>query len=425
MGRKKYTQICLSDIITTKIYQFEKQEDFMSTVEIKNKYGALFDIIKSSLWGFSGQLEVDNKTFEEMEAHCILALPAAELSQMLLSEELRERWKCEVFRTVAFYTRYIHEQSALPIDVPYVILKGTSAAQYYPHPELREMGDIDIMVKREDFLKACSSLIENGYQEMPRRQDSGYIRHREFFKNGVLIEVHLYFAEFNNTFQSEYFDDLILKNINDSHLLPDLVNGLVLLEHINQHLEEGLGLRQIIDWMMFVERKLTDEKWKDFQIMAQKTGLEKLALVTTHMCEMYLGLSTRLWCATADPDLCSKMMDYILCCGNFGTKISNNKTGINVLSLIGSPLATLKLFQERGLVNWKAAHNHMIIRPFAWLYQIGRYLRRGFARNNAARQINEEYAFAKRRNYLLNSLGVKRYSKRVVIYKDGQYKKWN
>ena len=45
-------------------------------------------------------------------------------------------------------------------------------------------------------------------------------------------------------------------------MFPPLENGLVLLGHINQHLEEGLGLRQILDWALYVDKALDDDAWE-------------------------------------------------------------------------------------------------------------------------------------------------------------------
>ena len=87
----------------------------------------------------------------------------------------------------------------------------------------------------------------------------------EFFKNGVSVEIHRFFASLNDPNHAKLLDDQIIENINSSHVLPDKVNGLVLLEHISQHLESGLGLRQIIDWMMFVNQCLPDEYWPGYK----------------------------------------------------------------------------------------------------------------------------------------------------------------
>ena len=52
--------------------------------------------------------------------------------------------------------------------------------------------------------------------------------------------------------------------------------------------------------------------WPEFNELVQKTGLEKLTITVTKMCEMYLGLSPRKWCAEADDSLCTQLMEYIM-----------------------------------------------------------------------------------------------------------------
>ena len=171
------------------------------------------------------------------------------------------------------------------------------------------------------------------------------------------------------------------------------MNGLVLLEHISQHLEHGLGLRQIIDWMMFIEKCLPDEKWPEFEPMAENIGLKNLAIIAARMCEIYLGLPERQWCADADKALCGHLMNYVLDSGNFGKKWNGaEKTGENVFASATTPMATVRLLQERGVVNWPAVQKYRFLRPFAWIYQAFRYVSRGFSRENASKKLNNEYS---------------------------------
>ena len=62
-----------------------------------------------------------------------------------MSGELRRMWQAAVLQVLTFNAQCDYTEARLPVSVPYVILKGTSAAQYYPSPQLRTMGDIDIM----------------------------------------------------------------------------------------------------------------------------------------------------------------------------------------------------------------------------------------------------------------------------------------
>lgn len=376
------------------------------------------NLIKMAFWN-TGTASVDASVFEEMKRHAIAAIPASVLVRLDMSSELLGKWNSTVLQQVAYYCHNKYQQDTLPISVPYVILKGTTAAQYYPHPEYRSMGDIDIMTKHEDFDLAYSQLIENGYQlEKNNEREKGIV------KNGVMVELHHYFASLNDPKQAAYLDELIIENINDTHILPDMINGLVLLEHVSQHLENGLGLRQILDWMMFVDKCLPDEKWPEFQEMVQKIGLKQLAIVVTQMCILYMGLPARKWCAEAEPDLCEQLMEYVLASGNFGNKQTDvGAITENVFARSRTPRSAFALFQDRGLVNWKATRQYKIFRSFAWLYQMGRYVVMGVRSKQSPGQIIGEYRDARRRNAMFDALGVKQVAKGLVVYRNGEYVK--
>lgn len=389
----------------------------MSNKDMNNtEMNKLFDLLKLSLWD-EGSATADEHIFDEMNRQTIAALPAAHLSLLGLPPELARKWKQHVFQQIVFNSQYQYIQSALPITVPYVILKGTAAAKYYPHPEFRTMGDIDIMTRREDVDKAYQELIHNGYQHI-----SALNREISVEKNGIVIELHRRFASLNDPEQAKYLDDLLIEHINPSHTLPDPVNGIVLLEHVSQHLEDGLGLRQIIDWMMFVDRCLPDEKWPEFYSMVKNIGLEKLAVVITKMCEVYLGLPQREWCAGADMNLCRQLMDYVLNSGNFGNKrTTDDAISTNVFAHAITFKTAFTLLQNQGLVNWNVAQKYKVLRPFAWIYQAMRYAARGLKRDQAFSKINSEYSEAKKRNAMFKALGVKMKSKGIAVLKDGTY----
>lgn len=378
----------------------------------------LLSVIQSSIWG-KGTALADESVFVEMKQHSIAGLFAQCLSSAIILPELKKEWQQYILQQVSYFTRYKYEQNHLPLTVPYVILKGTSAAKYYSHPEYRTMGDIDIMTRREDYDIACKQLIENGFRIV---QD--IYKEITLVKKGITIDLHRQFASLNNLDYVKYLDDLIIENINSSHILPDMLNGLVLLEHINQHLESGIGLRQIIDWMMFVNKCLPDDKWNEFEILVNSIGLKKLAIITTYMCEKYLGLPHREWCAKADETLSAQLMDYILSCGNFGSKRkSDEDISENVFARASSLKSTFKLLQKQGLLNWKAINKYRFLKPFAWVYQANRYIFKGLKRDNATSKLKNEYVSGKKRNALFDALEIKTAAKGTVVYRDGKYVK--
>ena len=361
----------------------------------------MLELIKLSLWN-TGDAKADECVYEEMKKHTILALPAPVFSKIVLPAELKSRWKADILDHITRYANYEYIQSKLPLTVPYVILKGTAAAKYYPYPEYRTMGDIDIMTSREDFECAYRSLLADGFSILEESE-----REIVFEKDGIVIELHRFFASLNNPEQSKYLDDLILANINPSHVLPDPVNGLVLLEHISQHMEHGLGLRQIIDWMMFVNRELDDELWSNaFERATIETGLNQVAIVSTKMCQQYLGLSENIhWCKDADSELCAELMESLLSSGNFDRKRGKGSAVESVTSNIARK-GLFRYLQTAGEYNWEAYHRHHWLKPFAWLYQIGRYAKKGFQTKRSGAQLKEDIERGRNRKELLKKLRI-------------------
>lgn len=388
--------------------------------EIKELHG-IFDLLKVSLWGESNSFKlpetITQTMYEELKVHYVHALPANLINSLSMPSKLYEIWYSDILKTILYHSKYIYEQSNLPITVPYVILKGTSAAKYYPYPEFRIMGDIDIMTSHQDFEVALMNLVDNGYQIIKQLD-----RETALVKNRTLVELHMSFSSLSEPDQAKYLDDLIIDNITPTHILPDLINGIVIIEHAYKHLEGGLGLRQIIDWMMFVDKCLPDEKWPDFKKMIQAIGLEQFTIVTTRMCELYLGLSPRKWCENADPVLCGRLMDYVMSCGNFGNKrMDDQSLSENVFTYARTPKALFQILQRQGKSNWKAAQKYKILQPVAWIYQAVRYIFRGLNRDDSIHKLKSEFETAKQRNAMFDALDIKKKSDGRARYKDGKY----
>ena len=329
--------------------------------------------------------------------------------------EFRNEWKQRSSHNTAHFLRVLHYQSGLcnlmkAHGIPMVILKGTAAAQYYPVPSQRTAGDIDFLVPGEYIEEAKRILTSNGYKV---EDDPLYPRHVDIHKDGISFEMHRFFSDGNC---DEKVDRYLLDGLCHAEekqvygvsfpVLPAPENGLVLLAHIAHHLRAGLGLRQVLDWMMYVDKELDDEIWiGSFQGMAKEVGLETLALTVTKMCHMYLGLSDRIsWCNDADDMLCSMLLDSLLSSGNFGRK---RGTGIKVESTVSYLKRNgIRYLQQTGERKWKAYHKHKWLKPFAWIYQIGRYIKQGVQTRRNRNQIMEDIERGKTRSQLYDLLKI-------------------
>ena len=319
--------------------------------------------------------------FREMKAQTVASLPARWLPSHLEAPQWTRY--CSIMQ--GQWVRVMHAQDQLlqlleENRIPCVILKGAAAAMYYPHPSLRSMGDVDFLVKRTDVERAASLLEGNGYTLTHDKDTVSH--HYGYTKDGVHFELHRRIpivSESNEDLLRLFEEGIDSREWHSMEgyrfpALPKELNGLVLIFHIDQHLREGLGLRQIVDWMMYV-CGLSDEEWEALVPLLRETGVEKLAVTVNALCERHLGPQRCLPGTDAvDPAVCDALLDHVIEKGNFGRKADvDGRMSAFVLTAPGTG-GYFKRLQSGGLSHWKAAKRYRVLRPFAWLYQIGRIL---------------------------------------------------
>lgn len=404
-----------------------------------NSCETVFALLQSGLWGeqafpFAAVSDTDwDAVYKELRIQTVHNLPV----DILIRENpaMKQTYFQAASLAVSNWYHLMQEQQALyqlfrSAGIPFVILKGATADCYYPQPSYRCMGDIDLLVKPRDFDKAYQLMLDNGYILF----DDKNSRHIELSKNKVLFELHRCFAIFNNPEHTKLLDDWIYAAIDQAKeaaietftfpMLPRLENGLVLLGHISQHLDMGLGLRQIVDWMMFVDKELDDELWNSkFKQCTQALDLYTLAITVTRMCQIYLGLREDItWCEDADPSLCEELMEYILEHGNFGRKLAkHSNTVIVTVNMAKNIPALFQKLQQRGCLNWKALERYPWLKPFAWFYQICRYIYLSLRREHPFRQLWQDVSKSRRHESILKRLGATQRSKVVFTAKGAQF----
>lgn len=380
---------------------------------------SIFAILKYALWG-EKVTDIDGRIdytvlYKELISHrvdCLITEVWGEFDQSLQTDVVMA-----AVQNVSKWHQLMQLQSELvhlfqDENIPFVVLKGAAANIYYSNPEYRRMGDIDVIVKPSAFEHAEKTLLNAGYAVVGESK-----RHIEFVKQGKIVELHRCFVVIEDDNDRKCLDDYIYEMIDYAEwksicnyqfpMLPKLENGLTLLYHICQHLEIGLGLRQIIDWMLFVDKELNDEFWYcSFQAKAGELGLEKLAVVVTRMCQKYLGLRETInWCNEADDILCEELMGMIMESGNFGRKLTKVEHKI-VQS--GSVSSFFILLQQFGIKNWELIEKYPGLKAFAWLYQLVKYIKILWKRKMSLAEVISEMRRSKNKSDLLNLLGVTR-----------------
>ncbi len=402
-----------------------------------NTYDALFALLRSTLWGeerfpfiMDKETPLDwDEIFKELSWHAIRILPTDLLCR--LDSPHQQKYMLHASFSVSSWYAVMTAQKTLceelhEAGIPFVILKGSASARYYPQPTYRQMGDIDFLVPPEYFERARLLMFKEEYKLL----DEDTHRHLEFKKDNVLFELHRVFAAFKEPERAKLLDELLFDAFGRLEtatvegfsfpVLPPTENGLVLLEHINQHLEDGLGLRQILDWALYVDKALDNEAWEHtFAPIVRRLGLETLAIAVTRMCQLYLGLRPDItWCASADEDICHRLMDYMMEQGNFGRKgDTDSHKSVKALSVMQNLPAFFKRLQQLGLKRWPAVTKYPrlkpLLTPFAWIYQLCRYIHLGLKREQPFKSLMQDVKKSRAKDTLMEALGVNQKKKGI------------
>lgn len=206
--------------------------------------------------------------------------------------------------------------------IPCAVIKGASAARFYPRCELRAMGDIDLLVLEKDYDRACRVMEEAGYTLLSRQY-----KHNVYEKDDLCIEIHRHASAYPDTPKGRYTQELMAQAVArgqmgklNEYYFPVLATPdqlISLLAHLERHLSKsGIGLRQFCDFAVTLHA-CRDQIDDDVLNLLDHCGLRRLAAVVTAVCERQLGLEHFRFSEEADPELADELFAQVLISGDF------------------------------------------------------------------------------------------------------------
>lgn len=207
-------------------------------------------------------------------------------------------------------------------QVSCAVLKGTSVAYCYPHPELRIPGDVDLLVGSEKMDIACRILESKGFVT---GNDAGM--HVVLQRADAEVELHRTATRYPNTEKGQWayaYMEQALQHVQwqqiEGYCFPILGKSfqmISLVAHMSRHLCTcGIGLRQLSDWAITIHRLHECIDQEDIRLL-EACGLLRCASIMTHICERYLGLPACEWKEDIPDDVADLTMEQILSMGNF------------------------------------------------------------------------------------------------------------
>ena len=267
-----------------------------------------------------------------------------------------------------------------------LVYKGCAVASYYPVPELRKSGDIDIYVAEKDISRAKDVLTNAGYAFEPGQPGS---HHFCFIApHGFEIELHRSLAK---PFNHQNVDSVLAKvesAMNGQRRMVSALPGIDvptmdeaefafgLVIHMVQHqLRGGFGLRLLVDWVAFLNVEHDLSQMDRLSSYLEEAGLMRFMSVVVVCCERWLGLShdksAVLRLVPVDDETVDQFMRDVISAGEFGDSMDT--------ALAAPERATLggfaREFHHQMLIRHPRASKIVPIWPVLWANTLFQFVR--------------------------------------------------
>lgn len=254
--------------------------------------------------------------------------------------------------------------------IDYIMLKGCRMKALYPKPELRLMGDIDILVRMEQYDRIRPLMESLGFAE-------GHVTDHElhWHKNHLMVELHSKLVpSYNKDFYAYFGDGWTLAQKGQGsryHMTPE-DEMVYLFTHFAKHYRDGgIGCRHAVDLWVFLRENPNMDQQKI------KRELDKLQLG-----EFYENICRVIdvWFADAPSDEKTDFItDFIFNSGSWGAQESktvseavrdqSHRRGtlrVKLMRWMPVLFPSVKVLRDKYTVLKKAPW----MLPFVWVYRL-------------------------------------------------------
>ena len=176
-----------------------------------------------------------------------------------------------------------------------MVMKGQANGLLYPNPIHRSPGDIDC------YLFENYALGNEVARNVGANVDEGWYKHSQISYKGEVFENHQYFVHTREGNRSKLLQKELVDALktdkwehypNSNICLPPVQwNAMFLTYHACAHfITEGLRLKQVFDWAMFLQKEQNNVDWEQFYAYCDRHHLRRFADAITAICVKHLGI---------------------------------------------------------------------------------------------------------------------------------------
>lgn len=240
----------------------------------------LFSLLRTAMWGTRPEIPEGfadwAKVAKLAKSQSVLGVAgdvmlSDERISSAMSPELKAKIKTFIMANMMTHGklnsvlgRVVNELSAA--GIPSVLLKGQGLAQYYPKPELRQCGDIDLYIGQKKY-DASYDVLKPLADRIDDRKALEVGKHYDLHIGQVAVEIHRYTDTYPTARLDRIYQDVSHKGLKDGLVTmeisgsrintpSDLYNAFYVFSHLFHHfLINGLGARHLTDWMLFLRER--------------------------------------------------------------------------------------------------------------------------------------------------------------------------
>ena len=293
-------------------------------------------------------------------------------------------------RRAALAQMLFGEMSRRGID--HVLMKGYVVKDYYPVPELRTFGDIDVVIRPEDRQKCHEMMQTLGYGVQADWEPVySYTKPMEYYE----LHTQLLETDISESLDcGEYFRDLWRHTVavgEHCYTFTPEFHFLYLLAHLAKHVRgSGAGARMYLDLAAFILHFGEKADWTWIASELEKTGLSAFANTALTFVERYFGVESPLELRSVGADTLEALADLTAAGGIFGrSAVSSGTVTLRAEEKGRAAALYRRLFPAAKTIESRYTYlqKHPWLLPVAWVHRVVRTWSKLGGHADEARQI--------------------------------------
>lgn len=287
-------------------------------------------------------------------------------------EDLKYEWFGETIACEEDYGAYLAKLQKLMEfyrmeGISTMVLKGYGLGLNYPIPAHRPTGDVDIYQfgcwEKADVLSVA---------KLGVTVDNSHHHHHSVFNwSGLTVENHYDFVNVHSHRSSADVERKLKslaavgETVDGIDLPSSDFNALFVIRHIAAHFAaEGMNLRQLLDWALFVRKHSSKVDWKMAWGCYRKWNMHRFVLCIDEIAVRWLGFERAIFripeefanFGVSDADLVERVMEEIL----HPTKLEGGKGCL--------PVYVWLRFRQWWMSRWKhrIVYSDSLVSTFLW-----------------------------------------------------------